>query len=334
MEKLIKLIMAIVEGILKGSKSTNPSQVIEPVEPHQENEVPEPEVPDEYEDTDDWAGEARVVESVVDSTSKIILRFGNSGPEVTEFQHLLRTKGFNLKVTGKFGIQEEEAVIVLQRLNLNTVTGYVTKQFLQVIEGMPTVASLTDKDYQEAALSLGTDIPSIRAIVSVESKGNGFLQPNKPVILFERHIMLRRMKVNNTYREAFEKEYPNLVNKEPGGYKGGMFEYDRLKLASTIDKRSALEATSWGLFQLMGFRYDHMGFANVFEMVDYVSASESNQLRAFVKFIKYDDKLHKALVMRDWPTFASIYNGPNYKINDYDTKLAMAYNAYADTKTA
>ncbi|MNL61260.1 hypothetical protein D3C87_1851660 [compost metagenome] len=39
--------------------------------------------------------------------------------------------------------------------------------------------------------------------------------------------------------------------------------------------------------------------------------------------------MHKALLGRKWADFARRYNGPAYKENDYDTKLAKAYDHFA-----
>lgn len=39
--------------------------------------------------------------------------------------------------------------------------------------------------------------------------------------------------------------------------------------------------------------------------------------------------LADALRARDWPAFARGYNGPGYRRNAYDTKLAKAYARYA-----
>ena len=36
--------------------------------------------------------------------------------------------------------------------------------------------------------------------------------------------------------------------------------------------------------------------------------------------------LHRSLGAQDWASFARGYNGPNYAINRYDTRLAAAYN--------
>jgi len=58
-------------------------------------------------------------------------------------------------------------------------------------------------------------------------------------------------------------------------------------------------------------------------------ASEGAQLDAFVCFIEADPVLHKALKARKWATFAGLYNGPSYKENLYDVKLARAFDRYA-----
>ena len=38
--------------------------------------------------------------------------------------------------------------------------------------------------------------------------------------------------------------------------------------------------------------------------------------------------MHLALQKQDWATFAKLYNGPAYKKNNYDSKLANAYARY------
>ena len=52
------------------------------------------------------------------------------------------------------------------------------------------------------------------------------------------------------------------------------------------------------------------------------------QLDAFVTFIASDATLHKALKARKWAEFAKLYNGPAYKENLYDAKLAQAYERF------
>jgi len=57
-------------------------------------------------------------------------------------------------------------------------------------------------------------------------------------------------------------------------------------------------------------------------------AGEPEQLDAFVQFVKnagLDDELRRL----DWAGFARGYNGPAYKANHYDEKLAAAYQLHS-----
>ena len=53
-------------------------------------------------------------------------------------------------------------------------------------------------------------------------------------------------------------------------------------------------------------------------------SGESAQLDAFVAFVKKNN-LDDELMRHDWASFARGYNGPAYRENHYDTKLAAAY---------
>ncbi|MGL5223755.1 MAG: N-acetylmuramidase domain-containing protein, partial [Aeromonas sp.] len=56
--------------------------------------------------------------------------------------------------------------------------------------------------------------------------------------------------------------------------------------------------------------------------------SECEHLTALCRFIKQDSAMHKAATDRKWADFARRYNGPAYKENSYDTKLAKAYSQF------
>ncbi|WP_426772988.1 N-acetylmuramidase domain-containing protein, partial [Pseudomonas aeruginosa] len=43
---------------------------------------------------------------------------------------------------------------------------------------------------------------------------------------------------------------------------------------------------------------------------------------------KTNPAIHKALKSKDWAEFARRYNGPDYKKNNYDVKLAEAYQSF------
>ena len=56
--------------------------------------------------------------------------------------------------------------------------------------------------------------------------------------------------------------------------------------------------------------------------------SEAAQLEAFVNFIlsqKLDDEMRE----RRWADFARKYNGPGYRANRYDEKLASAFKKFS-----
>lgn len=178
---------------------------------------------------------------------------------------------------------------------------------------------LTEQDFANAAAQLGCSVAVIKAVCVVEAPRGGFLPSGEPTILFERHQFSKR-----TGRK-FDMGHPHISNPKPGGYKGGLAEHDRLAEAAALDREAALESASWGKFQIMGFNYAPAGFGNLQSFINAMYTSEGRQLDAFVSFIQHEGL---AVFLRDqrWADFARRYNGANYAINSYDTKLAAAYN--------
>lgn len=199
---------------------------------------------------------------------------------------------------------------------------------------------MTDKrlkaeDYSAAAAALGVPVAAVRAVTDVESKGSGFLDDGRPVILFERHIMRHRLlQVGRKDVGDLQVKFPSIVNSKPGGYKGGKAEHDRFGLAATVHRQCALESCSWGLFQIMGFHWKALGYASVQEFINAMYRNEAGQLDAFVRFIKANPNLLKALKAQDWAAFAKGYNGPGYAANKYDTKMAAAFDKHSKQEAA
>lgn len=199
-----------------------------------------------------------------------------------------------------------------------------------------TDKQLTQEDYTRASQALDVPAAAIRAVTEVESKDAGFLPDGRPVILFERHIMLRQLvKVGRKDVADLQVKFPSVVNRKPGGYRGGAAEHERLGLAATINRQCALESCSWGLFQIMGFHWKALGYESIQAFVNAMYRSEAAQLDAFVRFIKANPVLLRALRAKDWRTFAKTYNGPAYDrgdkdpTNDYDVKLAAAFSKHS-----
>ena len=182
--------------------------------------------------------------------------------------------------------------------------------------------SLSKIGLQQSADPIGIALPALWAVTTVETKGCGFLPDRRPQILFERH------KFHERTGGKFDTKAPDLSNSVPGGYGvGGAFQYDRLERAIKLDRTAALESTSWGMGQIMGFNATDIGFADVEAMVDAMCESEDAQLNAVASFINHN-KLSPYLQQNDWGNFARHYNGPSYQTNHYDTKLASAAARY------
>jgi hypothetical protein len=182
---------------------------------------------------------------------------------------------------------------------------------------------LSQRELDEAGAALGVSLPALWTVMTVETKGCGFLPDRRPIILFERHIFHRRT------GGRYDKRAPDISNAIPGGYgAAGAPQYDRLEKAVALDRTAALESTSWGLGQIMGFNAAQAGFSDVEAMVAAMADSEDAQFAGIAGFIA-SASLARYLQKGDWSEFAYRYNGPDFQKNNYDDKLAQCYARYA-----
>jgi hypothetical protein len=259
-----------------------------------------------------------------------LLELGSTGDDVLSLTNRLKNAGYDVIIASEFTANTRTAVLAFQRDSHLVEDGIVGAKTLAKLSGKDASKFLRQSDLECAATSLDCELAAIMAVNQVESRGRGFHSTGKPIVLFERHIMRRRMLANGLEANAVgiaEHAWPNLVSRQTGGYKGGQTENYRLKLACEIHEQSALESASWGQFQIMGFHWQRLGFTSIKAFVEYMSESEGLQLEVFVRFITADPELHKALKEKDWASFARRYNGKAYKKNRYDEKLAAAYAA-------
>jgi hypothetical protein len=193
-------------------------------------------------------------------------------------------------------------------------------------------APLILADFELAAATLRVPVAAIRAFAEVESRGAGFLPDDRPVILFERHIFRRQLLEQGmplAIVEDIGHRNSLICGKTPGGYGSSTKEWERLDKAANINRNAALSAASYGAFQVMGFNWQRCGYASVQDLVNAMFKSSAAHLDSFVRFIQSDAKLLKALQAQDWPTCAKLYNGANFAINKYDTRLAEAFARYS-----
>jgi len=180
---------------------------------------------------------------------------------------------------------------------------------------------LNDQGMKNICTTLGIFQAEVWAVLTVETRGFGFLKDRRPQILFERHIF---HKLTNGKHDAGNAEISNV---KPGGYVGGTGEYPRLQKAMALDQDAALQSASWGVGQVMGFNFKAVGFSDINSMVTDMVKGENEQLLAMANFIK-DKNLDSALRSQNWETFAHGYNGSGFKKNKYDERLAAAHAKY------
>ena len=88
-------------------------------------------------------------------------------------------------------------------------------------------------------------------------------------------------------------------------------------------------STSWGMYQVMGFNFQMLGFDSALDLVEYLKASEKNQFMAWVKTID-EMGVRDALLAEDWAGYARRYNGPKYAAHGYHTRLSALAAKYKE----
>lgn len=256
------------------------------------------------------------------------LQKGERSDAVRTLQGQLTALGYPLSMDGWFGPATEQAVIAFQQATGLLPLGLVGPRTSLALKQQPDPKYLNLTDYERASHLTGLPIAVIATVAQVEGIELGFAETGKPVVLFERHWFYRRLKMHGMDEHelmALEQEQPDLVSPKRGGYIGGAAEWIRFQRAAVIDQTAAIEATRWGLFQLMGLQWGRMGFVDSLDFQMAMLHSEGAHLNAFCKFILTDHILTRALQEQNWAVFARRYNGASFRDNLYDVKLARIH---------
>lgn len=179
---------------------------------------------------------------------------------------------------------------------------------------------------QMIAFEHGLDPAALLAVAEIESGGKTAYVINgkaEPAIRFEGHYFDRRL----TGKTRMHARAAGLAHPSAGKIRNPASQIDRwalLERAVKINRKAALESTSWGLGQVMGAHWQWLGFANIDELVTLARSSVSGQIMLMTRFILkagLKEKLHT----QNWQHFAKSYNGINYASNQYDLKLESAW---------
>lgn len=196
--------------------------------------------------------------------------------------------------------------------------------------------SLTEQDYLRVASSVKAEVAALQAVAQVETDQHGFdKKSNRPTIRYELHLF------GELTQHLYDKTHPHLS--QPTLEAGKKYHLDKhhaedqaiewsllygaMLLRDHAGRRRTTEAwsaTSWGLFQVMGFNHRQAGWPSIDGFVKDMFISENNHLKAFAGFAK-STGLVDSLIKHDWTSFAKNYKGPRYRQNQYDTRIKDAY---------
>ena len=209
---------------------------------------------------------------------------------------------------------------------------------LQKYFALYTGEQITEQDWSDAAGAIGCEIPVIKAFAHVESRGAGFDKQHRPVILYERHKFSKhtKRKFDSTNADiSSPKAYTNKKVDKQGHVNADVDKYghsnERFEKAYLLDPAGAIQACSWGKFQVLGENYADLGFPTPQEFLEAACVSERLHLKrlfvpfAMTKHLKEQGTLRNALIQKNWINAAILYNGPGYEQYHYDKQLKEAY---------
>lgn len=179
---------------------------------------------------------------------------------------------------------------------------------------------LDDIDLPKLGARIGVGEDEIHAFMEVEAAGSGFDSKGRPKMLFEPHVFYRNLSGEKRGRAiAAGLAYPKW-----GTQPYPKDSYPRLIKAMQIDEAAAIKSASWGAGQILAENHLLVGYPTPQAMVKAFMDDEEAHLEAMVNFliakgIADDLRAHR------WSEVARVYNGPGYKKNAYDVKMAKAF---------
>ena len=168
---------------------------------------------------------------------------------------------------------------------------------------------------KKIAKEAGIPEDTLRKVIAVESGGFGFDKATGKILIQFEPLWFKRL---------FLKWSSNLNVWQNNKVEVQSQEWKAFNDAFSKNPKAAMESTSIGLPQIMGFHWKALGFKSVDEFWNYMKESEENQIKAMVSFIKLNKKMYNALITSDWETFAFCYNGAGYKKFNYAERLRKA----------
>lgn len=187
----------------------------------------------------------------------------------------------------------------------------------------------TEEEYAAAAKQYTVPVNSVKAIISVEASGEGFLPDGRPKILFEAHYFRDRT------GGRYDRTNPTISAPYPASrklYRGGAAEYDRLAEARALNETAAIESASWGAGQVMGAEWFAFKFPKPQAFVAHAqtAAGQMDLMMRFCRTYGLLDKMRRFPDMEACKAFGARYNGDG---ETYGPKIQAAFFAAAINTT-
>jgi hypothetical protein len=174
-------------------------------------------------------------------------------------------------------------------------------------------------DIQVALKKMGSilDPLLLEAFILVESSGKGYDEKTG------------KIKIQFEPKPFFERTGVRIENSIDVQSK----EWLAFNHAFDINPVAAMESTSIGLPQIMGYHWKRLGYESVSALWDAFKTSLVDQICGLIKFIETDPRLLKAFQQKDYHKMAMYYNGAGYAlqaarlgIKPYNEQIAEMYS--------
>jgi len=183
--------------------------------------------------------------------------------------------------------------------------------------------ALDEFDIPELAYRIDVTEDHLQAFLNVESRSQGFDRAGRPIILTEPHVFYRNLEGNKRKMAVAEGlAYPKWGTKPYPRSSDARYEW--LTKAMKIDKEAAFKAISMGSTQVLGENFSMVGYPSAEAMFKAFSDDEQEHVEAMVKYILATGIADDMKAER-WNVVARVYNGPGYKKNQYDVKMAREF---------
>lgn len=195
------------------------------------------------------------------------------------------------------------------------------------------------------SVQYGIPLAAILAIAEVESAGvagvnisftdyKGYKQTGLfPVIRIEGHKFYEYLSKYADQSKLKKAVAQGLASPTRGAVKNPASQasrYGMLAQMMKIDVPAAIQSISIGMGQVMGFHWKALGFSSPQQFYDFHVDSPGGvyaQLETMCKYL-VSFNVKGDILRKDWATVAKKYNGPAYKENSYDTKMARAFDRW------